>query len=69
MYASGLSEYHHGVPDKQKKCCGKKVIFISTITIMKWIFALVELRILPENSGNKYTKLPKMANMALSEST
>ena len=65
-YATDQLEYHHGIPDRLRKCCGKKVMFIPANIR---IFAHVELRVQPETSGNQFTKSPILANATAVEST
>lgn len=45
VYASEYSEYCHGIPDKPRKCCGKKVKFTPRNIFTKWSFAHAELSV------------------------
>lgn len=57
------------MPDRPRKCCGKKVILTPTNIIRKWILAQVVLSVYPENSGNQCTNPPIIAKTAPIERT
>lgn len=66
VYATEQLEYHHGIPDRLRKCCGKKVMF-TPANIRS--FAHAEQRVQPETSGNQFAKSPILANTTAAEST